>query len=167
MLKNSKIKKNFINLTLIFFSIVIVSYILSAGQPFLSLYNSGLDSILEAVIKSETSDRIKELIISVDREYFKVMIGFFFFLLMIFFLLNSRKIIFSNKFYDFFQLNEFKPEFLKNNIYVLIALAAGLGLFLELAIIRIHSSYFQLFAYFKNLSLLSCFFRARNWLFFF
>ena len=82
MLKNSKIKKNFINLTLIFFSIVIVSYILSAGQPFLSLYNSGLDSILEAVIKSETSDRIKELIISVDREYFKVMIGFFFFLLM-------------------------------------------------------------------------------------
>ena len=157
MLKNSKIKKNFINLTLIFFSIVIVSYILSAGQPFLSLYNSGLDSIIEAVIKSETSDRIKELIISVDREYFKVMIGFFFFLLMIFFLLNSRKIIFSNKFYDFFQLNEFKPEFLKNNIYVLIALAAGLGLFLELAIIRIHSSYFQLFAYFKNLSLLSCF----------
>ena len=39
----------------------------------------------------------------------------------------------------------------------MIALAAGLGLFLELSIIRIHSSYFQLFAYFKNLSLLSCF----------
>ena len=91
MFKNSKIKKNFINLTLIFFSIVIVSYILSAGKPFLSLYNSGLDSILEAVIKSETSDRIKELIISVDREYFKVMIGFFFFLLMIFFFIKFKK----------------------------------------------------------------------------
>jgi len=38
-----------------------------------------------------------------------------------------------------------------------IALSAGLGLFLELMIIRIHSSYFQLFAYFKNISLLSCF----------
>lgn len=38
-----------------------------------------------------------------------------------------------------------------------IALASGLGLFLELMIIRIHSSYFQLFAYFKNVSLLSCF----------
>ncbi len=157
MFKNSKIKKSFINLTLIFFSIVIVSYVLSAGQPFLTLYNSGFDSILETVIKSETGGRIKELIISIDKEYFKVMIGFFFFLLMIFILLNSKKIIFSNRFYDFFTLNEFQPKFLKNNIYVLIALAAGLGLFLELAIIRIHSSYFQLFAYFKNLSLLSCF----------
>ena len=38
-----------------------------------------------------------------------------------------------------------------------IALAAALGLFTELMIIRIHSSYFQLFAYFKNISLLSCF----------
>ncbi len=157
MFKNSKIKKKFINLTLIFFSIVIVSYVLSAGQPFLTLYNNGFDSILLSVIKSESGVRIKELIFSLDDQYFKVMIGLFFFLLMIFFLLNSKKIIFSNKFYDFFDLNEFKPEFLKSNIYILIALAAGLGLFLELAIIRIHSSYFQLFAYFKNLSLLSCF----------
>ncbi len=38
-----------------------------------------------------------------------------------------------------------------------IALAAGLGLYAELMIIRLHSSYFQLFAYFKNVSLLSCF----------
>lgn len=38
-----------------------------------------------------------------------------------------------------------------------IALAAGLSLFIELMIIRLHSSYFQLFAYFKNASLLSCF----------
>ena len=38
-----------------------------------------------------------------------------------------------------------------------IALVAGLALFVELMIIRIHSSYFQLFAYFKNVSLLSCF----------
>jgi len=38
-----------------------------------------------------------------------------------------------------------------------IALAAGIGLFFELMIIRVHSSYFQLFAYLKNVSLLSCF----------
>lgn len=38
-----------------------------------------------------------------------------------------------------------------------IAIAAGVGLFAELAMIRLHSSYFQLFAYFKNVSLLSCF----------
>jgi len=38
-----------------------------------------------------------------------------------------------------------------------IVLAAALGLYAELMIIRLHSSYFQLFAYFKNVSLLSCF----------
>ena len=157
MLKITKIKNKIFILSLVFFSVVIAIYALSGGQPFLSLYNNGLDTVLEAVIKSETSDRIKRLIFSLDTEYFKVMIGLFFFILMIFFLLNSKKIVFSNKFYDFFKLSEFRPEFLKTDIYVLIALAAGLGLFLELAIIRIHSSYFQLFAYFKNLSLLSCF----------
>ena len=45
----------------------------------------------------------------------------------------------------------------KSQLPVRIALAAGVGLFLELGLIRIHSSYFQLFAYFKNVSLLSCF----------
>lgn len=38
-----------------------------------------------------------------------------------------------------------------------IALAAGLGLFLELVVVRFHASCFQLFAFFKNFSLLSCF----------
>ena len=130
MLKITKIKKKIFISTLAFFSAVIAIYALTEGQPFLSLYNNGLDTVLGAVIKSETSDRIKHLIFSLDTEYFKVMNGFFFFLLMIFFLFNSKKIIFSNKFYDFFKLSEFRPEFLKNDIYILIALAAGLGLFL-------------------------------------
>ena len=38
-----------------------------------------------------------------------------------------------------------------------IALAAGLGLYTELMIIRWHASCFQVFAYFKNISLLACF----------
>ena len=38
-----------------------------------------------------------------------------------------------------------------------VALAAGLGLYLELVIVRFHASCFQLFAFFKNFSLLSCF----------
>lgn len=38
-----------------------------------------------------------------------------------------------------------------------IALAAGAGLYLELVFIRFHASCFQLFAFFKNFSLLSCF----------
>ena len=74
-----------------------------------------------------------------------------------FIITEFKKIIFSNRFYDFFKAEEFNPKYLKHDIYILIAIAAGLGLFIELSIIRIHSSYFQLFAYFKNLSLLSCF----------
>ena len=88
MLKITKIKKKIFILTLAFFSAVIAVYALNEGQPFLTLYNNGLDTVLEAVIKSETSDRVKNLIFSLDAKYFKVMIGFFFFLLMIFFLLN-------------------------------------------------------------------------------
>ena len=38
-----------------------------------------------------------------------------------------------------------------------IALAAGVGLFAELAVIRIHASFFQFFAYYKNVTLLACF----------
>ena len=38
-----------------------------------------------------------------------------------------------------------------------IALAAGVGLYLELVVVRFHASCFQLFAFFKNFSLLSCF----------
>ncbi len=44
-----------------------------------------------------------------------------------------------------------------SNLGIWIAVAAGLGLFAELMLIRVHASYFQLFAYFKNVSLLSCF----------
>ena len=91
MLKVTKIKKKISILTLAFFSVVIGIYALNEGQPFLSLYNNGLDTVLGAVIKSETSDRVRNLVFSLDAKYFKVMIGFFFFLLMIFFLFNSKK----------------------------------------------------------------------------
>ncbi len=44
-----------------------------------------------------------------------------------------------------------------SSIGLWIALAAGAGLYIEIMIIRLHSTFFQLFAYFKNMSLLSCF----------
>jgi SAM-dependent methyltransferase len=46
---------------------------------------------------------------------------------------------------------------LANLDWLWIALAAGVGLYLELVIVRFHASCFQLFAFFKNFSLLSCF----------
>ena len=51
----------------------------------------------------------------------------------------------------------FLDKITSSSLNVWIALAAGLALFMELMIIRVHSSCFQLFAYYKNISLLSCF----------
>ena len=149
-----------------FFSIILlVAYIFlisfwyyfSSEAPIFHLYESGLDKILHNIIKSESTIRIQSLITLLDKSFFKVMIGFLLFIIMCLLLLKSKKIIFSNNFYNFFKTEEFEAKKIKSNIYILIAVAAGLGLFIELSIIRIHSSYFQLFAYFKNLSLLSCF----------
>ena len=68
----------------------------------------------------------------------------------------------SRKIRDFFRTRlerhtEYIDQLPDAHIVLWIALASGLGLFIELMIIRLHSSYFQLFAYFKNISLLSCF----------
>jgi SAM-dependent methyltransferase len=45
----------------------------------------------------------------------------------------------------------------KRSLGLWIALAAGVGLYLELVLIRFHGSCFAVFGFFKNLSLLSCF----------
>lgn len=45
----------------------------------------------------------------------------------------------------------------QGRLYLWVFLSAALSLFAEMAVIRFHSSVFQIFAFFKNLSLLSCF----------
>ena len=72
-----------------------------------------------------------------------------------FFLINnSKKIIFSKT----FLLNyDEKKLFNSENVFIKILLACALSLFLELAIIRIHSSYIHYFSFLKNISLISCF----------
>ncbi len=150
-------KKSIIITILFYFVLISCWYYFSNGSPFFLFYENGLDKILLTIIKSETTSRLQNLVTLLDKSFFKVMIGFLLFIIMCFLLLKSKTIIFSNNFYNFFKSEEFDAKKLKANIYILIAVAAGLGLFLELSIIRIHSSYFQLFAYFKNLSLLSCF----------
>ena len=157
MINKKKIKQTSILFSLSFFILIFFWYFLSNGSPFLVLYENGFDKILNTIIQSETRERIDLLIVDLDKDFFKIMIGFLFFVIMCLLLLNSKKIIFSKSFFNFFTVEDFNPNLLKHDIYILIAIAAGLGLFLELSIIRIHSSYFQLFAYFKNLSVLSCF----------
>ena len=46
---------------------------------------------------------------------------------------------------------------LSSTRYLLIILAAVFSLFLELSIIRFHSSFIHFFSFFKNISLISCF----------
>ena len=118
-----------------FFSLITSFYFFFNGSPFLSLYENGLDSVLLNIIKSETPDRIQDLIVQLDENFFKVMTGFLLFVIMCFLLLNSKKIIFSNNFYNTFKTQEFDSKKIKTNIYYLIAVAAGLGLFIELSII--------------------------------
>jgi len=53
--------------------------------------------------------------------------------------------------------NNFLESIPDNQLWIWIAVAAGLGLYLELTMIKVHSSYLQLLAHFKNVSLISCF----------
>ena len=91
-----------------------------------------------------------------DIYYWNIIVASIFFISIIIVIFNSKKILFLKKFNDLVKFEEYKKVKGKN-LYYLIALAACLCLFHELAMIRIHSSYFQIFAYFKNLSLISCF----------
>ena len=95
-------KKNIINFSILYFLFVFIGFFLTDGETFYSLYNSGLDTILNRVIQSETETRVELLIISLDKVYFKVCIGFFFFLFMILSLLNSKKSFFLKNFTIFF-----------------------------------------------------------------
>ena len=51
----------------------------------------------------------------------------------------------------------FVDELPRHRVPVAIAVSAGLSLFLELAVIRWHSSVWEVFAFYKNFSLLGCF----------
>ena len=131
-------------------------YFLSNQQPFQVLYDNGFDTVLNYIIKSETPERIKFLITDLDVYYWNIIVASIFFISIIIIIFNSKKILFLRKFNDLVKFEEYK-KVKDKNLYYLIALAACLCLFHELAMIRIHSSYFQIFAYFKNLSLISCF----------
>tara|TARA_E500000178_G_scaffold180866_1_gene179590 strand:- start:222 stop:2627 length:2406 start_codon:yes stop_codon:yes gene_type:complete len=131
-------------------------YIFSNQQPFQTLYDNGFDGLLNFIIKSETPERIKFLVKDLDVYYWNIIAAALFLISIIIIIFNSKKVLFLRKFYDLTKFEEYKKSKDKN-LYYLIALAACLCLFHELAMIRIHSSYFQIFAYFKNLSLISCF----------
>jgi hypothetical protein len=142
-----------------FYSLIgILLYAITDGQPFQTLSAVGFDKVLNFIIQSEEINKIRHYLEKADKQFFFFYFAIYFLFIIIILFYNFNKILLSkNKLFNFNNV-EFKMNLNnKSKLYFYIALAAGLGLFLELAIIRIHSSYFQLFAYFKNISLLSCF----------
>ncbi len=80
---------------------------------------------------------------------------FLFFMIWIRSLYYNKKLLFIN------QLLEKHSKTIDNlsasKIWFWILLSSILSLFMELMLIRLHASFFQLFAFYKNISLLSCF----------
>ncbi len=129
--------------------------IISKGKFFEFLYNNGFESILKYIFVGNTIWLLKHVRIADDNFYY-IYFSFFIFVVGTYFLINLREIIFSknfiikNEIFDSGKLN-------KKEVFIYVILAAGLSLFLELSIIRIHSSYLHFFSFLKNISLISCF----------
>ena len=157
MLKFKKYNK-IIAYSSLYFILGVIFFIISGEKPFFTLNKYGFSKILNTFIKSENLGSIEHYLNIADEKFFYFYCGMFFVGLTILCTINLKSILYGKlKIFKFNYQNFILNYNHKKNINLYIALAAALGLFLELAIIRIHSSYFQLFAYFKNISLLSCF----------
>jgi len=157
VLKFNKYNK-IIGYSSLYFLLGTIFFVISGGKPFLTLNKYGFSRILDTFIKSENLSSIEYYLNIADQKFFYFYCGMFFVGLAILCTIKLQSILNGKlKVFKFNYKNLIFNFNHKKNINLYIALAAALGLFLELAIIRIHSSYFQLFAYFKNISLLSCF----------
>ena len=144
-----------INIFVIFYlTLILLAYQLTNYQLFEYLFYNFFDGSLD-FLPEDKSSKVKNYLPLLDEDFlfFVPIIPLIIYSINIIF--NFNKIIFPNKNSLFFTGPDI-DHLKKYNINYLIAIAAGLGLYLELAIIRMHSSFFQMFAFFKNFSLLSC-----------
>jgi len=148
------------NINLLFFFIYYSIFgflinIIFKGKFFEFLYENGFEVILKYIFVGNTTWLLKHVRMA-DENFYYLYFSFFIFIIGIYFLINLRKIIFSRNFIiknDFFDSSKLN----KKEVFIYVMLAAGLSLFLELSIIRIHSSYLHFFSFLKNISLISCF----------
>lgn len=144
-----------INIFVFFYlTLILLAYQLTNYQLFDYLFYNFFDGSLDFLPEDKAS-KVKNYLPLLDDDFlfFVPIIPLIIYSINIIF--NFNKIIFPNKNSLFFTGPD-TDHLKKYNINYLIAIAAGLGLYLELAIIRMHSSFFQMFAFFKNFSLLSC-----------
>ena len=130
-------------------------FIIFDGKIFEYLFTLGLENILKFIFVGNEHGLLRHIKLA-DRSFFFIYFSIYFIFLGIYLIINQKKLIFSNNYYLSSKEKVFK-NLKRNEIYLNVVLAAGLSLFLELSIIRIHSSYLHFFSFLKNISLISCF----------
>ncbi|MFC1722473.1 hypothetical protein ACFL0C_02380, partial [Patescibacteria group bacterium] len=94
----------------------------------------------------------------IETSQFKSQLSIILLSVMISAIIESRNIYLKKKCVKYFKFaeNNFLKQ-IRKHTWFYIVLASLLGLYLEMIMIRLHSSYFPVFSFFKNVSLLSCF----------
>ena len=149
------IKKNLVSkflISFVIYSIIgIFFFTITEGKIFENLFNSGLEAFLKLIFIGNEVGLLSHIKLA-DQSFFFIFYGIYFCFLGVYLVLNQKKIIFSNN-YILSSNEKVFNNLKKNEIYLYIILAAGLSLFIELSIIRIHSSYIHFFS-FLNLTIL-------------
>ena len=142
-------KKLIINIASSYFFLGYLFYYLTESKPITFIFNNLFNKNISFLVNKK-QETIEKYIGIFDEKFFSLLLILPLGILIIFSIIKIKKIL-------FFKNNKDETNHLiKYNLNYLIAAAAGLGLYLELMIIRLHSSFFQLFSFFKNISLLSC-----------
>ena len=126
------------------------------GNFFLFFYNSGLENLLKFIFIGNEHGLLVHVKKADENFFFFLYFALYFIIIGIYLLFNQKKLIFTKSFFLSSPTKVF-DKLNKKEIYFNIILAAGLSLFLELSIIRIHSSFLHFFSFLKNISLISCF----------
>ncbi len=148
-------KKILFTLLPIYFFFGLIFYYLTEAKPITFIFKNIFNSDISFLIKKK-AETIEKYINLFDEKFFNLLLIFPLLIIIFFSIIKLKKILFSKNFFNLKTEDSDISYLNKYNLNYLIATAAGLGLYLELMIIRLHSSFFQLFGFFKNISLLSC-----------
>lgn len=150
-----KITLKHINFFILLYAVLLIAlYNISNANPINYLFTEIFKEDISFLIKNKP-EKIMQYIILFDKSFFYFIPIVPLFIYILFGIYKFKNLILStsrqflNTGSDVFHLKKYKVNYL-------IATSAALGLYLELMIIRLHSSFFQIFAFFKNISLLSC-----------
>ncbi len=135
-----------------------ITYSIIGHRLITAMYNNTAPGFLRGIIAGQDIHSLQHYLSLADRVVQSAIAGFLYLagILLVFFVI-TRLIVGSPRCRWLAKYTDIIDNLPDRRIGWWIVLAAGAGLFLELMIIRLHASYFQLFAYFKNVSLLSCF----------